>query len=149
MSLSCRTQSATWSYDFGYQLFFLPPGLVFLTQLIKINTDPENTVSEFFSQGTQVSNTVAVDLPIKCHVICSQDVRRQSYNAIIGRHICELNNRTKEARPDHEDFVQDFKRFYMRHSFNSGIKLFSKISRIVHEIPYSINSLVKQFATLT
>ena len=67
-------------------------------------------------------------------------------DVIIGRHICELNNKTKEARP--EDFVQDFKRFYMRHSFNSGIKVFSKISRILHDIPYSINSLVKQFATL-
>ena len=124
---------------------------VFLTSRVDVfnaatqNCHGEYSVSGMFLKG-HTFKTVAVDLPIKCHVICSQDVRCQSYNVIIGRHICELNNRTKEARP--EDFVHDFKRFYMTRTFNRGIEVFSKMLRILHEIRYSIDSKVKQFAAL-
>ncbi|XP_078379744.1 uncharacterized protein LOC144662733 [Oculina patagonica] len=49
---------------------------------------------------------------LDCRQACNSDVRCQSYNYVIFRDICELNNRTKEARP--EDFVKDKDRYYMR-----------------------------------
>ena len=42
---------------------------------------------------------------------CLADVRCQSYNVVMFIAICELNNRTKEARP--EDFVTNKDRYYM------------------------------------
>ncbi|KAL9964960.1 hypothetical protein ACROYT_G028677 [Oculina patagonica] len=49
---------------------------------------------------------------LDCRQACNSDFRCQSYNYVIFRDICELNNRTKEARP--EDFVKDKDRYYMR-----------------------------------
>ena len=48
---------------------------------------------------------------LDCRQACKSDVRCQSYNYVIFKDICELNNRTKEARP--EDFVRDKDRYYM------------------------------------
>lgn len=48
---------------------------------------------------------------LDCSQACNSDVRCQSYNYVIFKHICELNNRTKEARPEH--FVRDKDRYYM------------------------------------
>ena len=59
----------------------------------------EYSVSGMFLRG-HTFKKVAVDFPSKCDMLCSQDIRCQSYNVIIGRHICELNNRTKETRPE-------------------------------------------------
>ncbi|XP_015772775.1 PREDICTED: uncharacterized protein LOC107351016 isoform X1 [Acropora digitifera] len=75
----------------------------------------EYSVSGMFLRG-HTFKKVAVDFPSKCDLLCSQDIRCQSYNVIIGRHICELNNRTKEARPG--DFLLDSQRFYMRRAIN-------------------------------
>ena len=57
-------------------------------------------------------------LPEECFYLCEEEVTCQSYNVVIGQNICELNNRTKEARP--EDFVLDQRRFYMKRSRNRG-----------------------------
>lgn len=46
-----------------------------------------------------------------CRDACSSDVRCQSYNFVFLRDTCELNNRTKQARPN--DFVTDVERYYM------------------------------------
>lgn len=43
---------------------------------------------------------------------CYQDIRCQSFNYVFTEDICELSNRTKEARP--EDFVPNFERYYFR-----------------------------------
>ncbi|PFX16148.1 Fibrillin-2, partial [Stylophora pistillata] len=48
---------------------------------------------------------------LKCREACHADLRCQSYNIVILNSKCELNNRTKEARP--EDFVKDKYRYYM------------------------------------
>ena len=56
---------------------------------------------------------------LKCVEKCNHDVRCQSFNYVISRGICELNNRTKEARP--EDFVPDSDRFYVRRLDGRGI----------------------------
>ena len=49
---------------------------------------------------------------------CFYDVRCQSFNYVISKYICELNNRTKEARP--EDFVPDFDRYYFGREWQRG-----------------------------
>ena len=47
-----------------------------------------------------------------CSVDCHEEDRCQSYNYVIKQNICEMNNRTKEAKP--EQFVSDPDRFYMK-----------------------------------
>lgn len=49
---------------------------------------------------------------------CYLDARCQSFNFVISKHVCELNNRTKEARP--EDFVPNSDRYYFRRDWNRG-----------------------------
>ncbi|XP_044184017.1 uncharacterized protein LOC122964492 [Acropora millepora] len=75
----------------------------------------EYSVSGMFLKG-HTFKTITVDSPTRCQMLCSQDVRCQSYNFIFGKYICELNNRTKEARP--QDFKEDPWRFYMKGGFS-------------------------------
>ena len=58
---------------------------------------------------------------LKCVEKCNHGIRCQSFNYVISQGICELNNRTKEARP--EDFVPDSDRFYIKRSDRRGIVL--------------------------
>lgn len=58
---------------------------------------------------------------LNCLDKCDDDVRCQSFNYVISQDICELNNRTKEARP--EDFVPDSDRFYIKRFRERGIAL--------------------------
>ena len=53
-----------------------------------------------------------------CLLECYRDVRCQSFNFLISRATCELNNRTKEARP--EDFVPDYGRYYFTRDMKRG-----------------------------
>ena len=59
-----------------------------------------------------------VSLGHECLQACNCDVRCQSFNYVISRNMCELNNRTKEARP--EDFVPDSDRYYFTRERNRG-----------------------------
>ena len=43
---------------------------------------------------------------------CYADVRCQSFNYVFTQDICELSNRTKEARP--EDYIPNPERFYFK-----------------------------------
>ena len=65
-------------------------------------------------------------LPDECFYLCEEEVTCQSYNVVIGQNICELNNRTKEARP--EDFMPDQRRFYMKRSRNRGTFTFPRLT---------------------
>jgi len=91
-----------------------------ISRIIHIETTNEACHGEYPISGMFLKGhtfeTIAVDSPIRCQMLCSQDVRCQSYNFIIGKDICELNNRTKEARP--EDFADDPWRFYMKGGFS-------------------------------
>ena len=49
---------------------------------------------------------------IECLQTCNADVRCQSINYVMRNDICELNNRTKEARP--ENFIRNIDRYYLR-----------------------------------
>ena len=59
---------------------------------------------------------------LNCLDRCDDDVRCQSLNYISSQGICELNNPTKEARP--EDFVPDSDRFYIKRFRERGIVRF-------------------------
>ncbi|CAH3032381.1 unnamed protein product, partial [Porites lobata] len=48
----------------------------------------------------------------ECLCYCHHKLRCQSYNYVIKDNICEINNRTKEAKP--ENFVSDSERFYKK-----------------------------------
>ena len=63
---------------------------------------------------------------LTCGLLCNSNIRCQSINYVISRHLCELNSRTKEARP--EDYVQDADRVYVTRPSKRGIEL--KISII-------------------
>ncbi|CAH3157124.1 unnamed protein product [Pocillopora meandrina] len=47
---------------------------------------------------------------------CYRDVRCQSFNYVFTQDMCELSNRTKEARP--EDFIPNSERYYFRRDKN-------------------------------
>ena len=56
--------------------------------------------------------TLVTSSSLECLVDCHYEDRCQSYNYVIKTNICEMNNRTKEAKPD--QFVSDLDRFYMK-----------------------------------
>ncbi|XP_068737230.1 uromodulin-like [Montipora capricornis] len=56
----------------------------------------------------QESNTANM---IICGQLCNANIRCQSINYVISRNLCELNSRTKEARPD--NYVPDTDRIYV------------------------------------
>jgi len=56
-------------------------------------------------------------ISLACYQACSNDFRCHSFHFVIKNSVCELNNRTKEARP--EDFIPDWHRYYFRR--NDGI----------------------------
>ena len=62
--------------------------------------------------------TSVVNAPFDCQVLCENELTCQSYNYFIPGKICELNNRTKEARPN--NYVTDEDRFYVRSWPNRG-----------------------------
>ena len=71
----------------------------------------------------QESNTANI---LTCGLLCNSNIRCQSINYVISRHLCELNSRTKEARP--EDYVPDADRVYLTRPSERGIE--SKMSVI-------------------
>ena len=58
---------------------------------------------------------------LACSLLCNSNIRCQSINYVISRHLCELNSRTKEARP--EDYDQDADRVYVTRPSERGIEL--------------------------
>ena len=57
-------------------------------------------------------------IAFECHQACYNDFRCHSFNYVISEELCELNNRTKEARP--ENFVPNSERFYVRSNKKRG-----------------------------
>ena len=55
----------------------------------------------------------------ECDIACEKEITCQSYNYVIGEKSCELNNRTREARP--ENFRSDPVRAYVRRLFKRGM----------------------------
>ena len=59
-----------------------------------------------------VYQTLKLPGSIYCLRACDDDIRCQSINHVVHGEICELNNRTKEARP--EAFTTDVTKVYMK-----------------------------------
>ena len=53
-----------------------------------------------------------------CDIKCEQDLRCQSFNYVTQDSICELNNSTKEEKPEY--FVRDPERFYLKRLSRKG-----------------------------
>ena len=68
-----------------------------------------------------VFKTFSVTAPYKCDVRCEREITCQSYNYVRDENSCELNNRTKEARP--ENFRSDPARFYIKRLNGRGMLL--------------------------
>ena len=66
-----------------------------------------------------VFKIMSATAPHQCEVHCKREITCQSYNYVVGERICELNNRTKEARP--LNFRPDPERFYKRRSVDRGM----------------------------
>ena len=100
----------------------------------------ESSIGGMYLRG-HVFKTYRDQLPKECYFRCEEEVTCQSYNVVIGQNICELNNRTKEARP--EDFMPDQMRFYMKRSRNRGTlyvpstNLFAFLGKLVFWIFHS------------
>ena len=76
-----------------------------------------NSIGGMFLRGHTFKST-KVGWSGGCYLKCEEEVKCQSYNFVIGDKVCELNNRTKEARP--EDFKPDQTRFYVKRVTNRG-----------------------------
>ena len=55
----------------------------------------------------------------ECDITCERELACQSYNYVVRENSCELNNRTKEARPEH--FLSDPARVYLQRLLNRGM----------------------------
>ncbi|KAL9952817.1 hypothetical protein ACROYT_G040128 [Oculina patagonica] len=90
--------------------FFLLGSLVnFVTAGDRCRT--EGNIPDMALKGF-VFKKMSVTAPHKCDVRCEREITCQSYNYVREENLCELNNRTKEARP--ENFRSDPARFYIR-----------------------------------
>ena len=87
----------------------------------------EYSIGGMFLRG-HTFKTSKVGWPVGCSLMCEEEVTCQSYNFVIGHKVCELNNRTKEARP--EDFKPDQTRFYMKRAKNRGTLPFSLLESL-------------------
>ena len=56
---------------------------------------------------------------LTCVECCNTDVRCQSINYVVSQYICELNDRTREARP--LDFISNVDRLYAKRVRERGI----------------------------
>ena len=101
-----------------YCLFFL------FASAIKSVTANEQCRTEVNTQGMALKRSVfkrwSVAAPHLCDVKCGQEITCQSYNYNRKYQICELNNRTKEARPD--NFLSAPGWFYIRRLNSRGKK---------------------------
>ena len=71
-----------------------------------------------------VFKNMTVTAPSRCDAKCLGEITCQSYNYHMEKNICELNNRTKEARP--ENLRSNTSWFYIRRLIERG-KNFPKI----------------------
>ncbi|XP_044181052.1 uncharacterized protein LOC114952396 [Acropora millepora] len=75
----------------------------------------ERSISGWMLQR-HVYKTMLADIAHHCLSSCGTDDRCQSFNFVISSRKCELNNRTKEAKP--KDFISDPDRYYFRKPVN-------------------------------
>ena len=91
------------------KLYRYATALLFLTSCISLQACADNLQCKHVRSiyGTMLRDHVfqehnAANL-LTCGQLCNSNLRCQSVNYVISRQLCELNSRTKEARP--EDYV--------------------------------------------
>ena len=77
----------------------------------------ERSISGWMLQR-HVYKTMLADIGIHCLLSCRTDDRCHSFNFVMSSHMCEFNDRTKEATP--EDFIPDPDRYYFGKRINRG-----------------------------
>ena len=88
------------------------------------------SVHQMMLKGHTFKTLKTQPLSLDCREACISDVRCQRYNYVMFKDICELNNRTKKARP--EDFVRDKDRYYITKAPKRGNKLSLYTSQATH-----------------
>ena len=127
--------SQRFSYSASMNLVFT---LLVMCQ-ISHELDAQQCRSEYSIRGMMLKGHIFMAKKtanwLKCVDKCNHDVRCQSFNYVISQCMCELNNRTKEARP--EDFVANSERFYIKRLDGRGIILWVFISVILEHPRHS------------
>ena len=77
----------------------------------------ERSINGMALQGFVFKKFLVRALP-ECDMRCEMEIACQSYNFVIGEKSCELNNRTKEAKP--KNLRSDPARSYMRRLVQRG-----------------------------
>ena len=97
---------------------------VLFASAVEFVTANDQCSTEVNIQGMALKRSVfkrwSVAAPHLCDVKCGQEITCQSYNYNRKYQICELNNRTKEARP--ENFLSAPGWFYIRRLNGRGMK---------------------------
>ena len=90
-----------------------------------VHNEPCGSVQPIYGMALKghVFQTLRVPSSLHCLKACNNDIRCQSINHLMGKDICELNNRTKEARP--ENLIPDSTKLYMKRFKNRGKKVLS------------------------
>lgn len=79
-----------------------------------------------------VFKELSINTPYLCQQICDTETICQSFNYNVNRQICELNSRTKEARPN--DFVPDQERLYMTRYKNRGKEIILRFKNLKYHV---------------
>ena len=109
----------------GQELYDAFTLFLILCQTVSVTTGqtcsgPVLSVSGMMLKGHTFNKTKVRSWP-QCIKACNDDIRCQSLNYAMDEGICELNKRTKNAKP--EDFVSARHRSYMTRSSQRGIVL--------------------------
>ena len=107
------------------RFFLFASAMAFVTAIEQCRTEEKiQCKTEVNLRGMALKRSVfkrwSVAAPHLCDVKCEQEITCQSYNYNKKYQICELNNRTKEARP--ENFLLAPAWFYIRRSNSRGKK---------------------------
>ncbi|XP_015776328.1 PREDICTED: fibrillin-1-like [Acropora digitifera] len=94
--------------------------IIFMTSYVVEKTMSQQCPSERSISGwmlqRHVYKTMLAKIGPHCLLSCSTDARCQSFNFVMSSHMCEFNDRTREAKP--EDFIPDPDRYYFRKRVN-------------------------------
>ena len=99
-------------------IFFLSHQAFVESAVEECSGEAEYSIWGMMLRGHIFKKITGAPLGDVCLQECHRDVRCQSFNYVISKETCELNNRTKEARP--EDFVANSDRYYFKRDKNRG-----------------------------
>lgn len=96
----------------------------------------EKSIGGMFLRGCTFKSC-NVELP-ECFIRCEEEVTCQSFNFAIGQKAWEMNNRTKDARP--EDFMPHPIRLYMKRVNNSWCSSIALVVVVFFFCPFTPQS---------